>query len=62
MRKAKRVIDYTLDLMPKLKDLREIIAETQQLSSEASISIERYMTSQDKEYYHIVITEYGDPM
>lgn len=59
MKRAKRVIDYTLELSPKLDDLREIVAETQNLSGQSRIEFPRFVGQHETEYHHLVITEDG---
>jgi hypothetical protein len=59
MKNTKRIVDYTLGITPRLQDLREIVAETQQLSGESRLEFPRFVGQRDEEYLHIVITEDG---
>jgi len=57
MRQVKRIIDYSLGTTQKLHDLRQIVAETQQLSGEATVEIKKSEGQREQIYYNIVITE-----
>jgi len=62
MKRAKRTIDYTMGTSIKLDDIREIVSETDELSGQASVEIQPFVGQREETYYHLIITEHGDPM
>lgn len=56
---AKRVVDYTLETVTRLSDLRQIVAETQALDGTSTVEFPRFVGQREQEYIHLVITEEG---
>jgi hypothetical protein len=57
--KSKMIVDYQLESVARLDDLREIVAKTQSIDGSATLDFPVFGATKETEYIHIVITEDG---
>ena len=59
MQKIKDIIEYALGSTPTLADLRQVVADTEDLSGALRIKIERHEGQRDSESHSIVVIRGG---